>query len=373
LTVGFVLVLRSFGFTLYSLKAPCGPNSHQAALAAHLPPLSTRLIPSQTVAIFGRVTRRWLLHARRSIKIYFFEGVGQIVELDVNSHRFNVAGKPTCEFCNSPTDGLPPAIPNTVCRAAACQEKYRARLVRQYRDEQTRQRELRHQHVSRVLQRQGVVEQGSGLSPSADENAKSAASPLPYFAVPANVRPLVELPTFRRNQFLAHLQQVTEAAFQIDKPPLSQAACADSESELPPPAAASVTSVVSAACGTCRGYCCRHGAHHAFFSQAHVQRLRDRHPNLTAAEVIDLIAGHLPQTSVEDSCVMHGPQGCELPRAYRAELCNHFECSDLVNIVEGVQTQTVLIAAIDGEQLVRQTMYSPSFQREAMSVSEPSH
>jgi hypothetical protein len=247
--------------------------------------------------------------------------------------------------------------------------------VRQYRDAQTQQRELRQQHVSRVLQRQGFFERESGLSSCADEEANAAESSLPYFAVPANHRPLVDLPTHRRQQFLDHLQQVFEAAFQFDEPPINAVDGEERGSEVTPSAAAPVSPVVSAACGTCRGYCCRHGAHHAFFSQTHVQRLRAQHPTLTAQEIIDLIAGYLPQSSVEDSCVMHGPQGCELPRAYRAELCNHFECSDLVHIVESLGRVPIHIVAMDGEHIVRQTKYSPTSTTshgDCMSANEAS-
>ncbi len=252
---------------------------------------------------------------------------------------------------------MPPAIPGVVCRAKVCQEKYSAFVREQYHNEQARLHELRQLHLSRVLQQHDLSEQNGEATQLPTTCAKSDPSQIPCFAVPANLMPLVELPVDRREKFIAHLQQVTDEAFEINEPNASHAESIDEDLDFALTNEVPVADVVSAACGTCRGYCCRHGAHHAFYSKTHIQHLRQRHPTHTSQQIIELIAGHLPRESVQDSCVMHGPQGCSLPREFRAELCNRFECSELVHIIKSVDVYPIRIVAIDGGQLIRQTKY----------------
>jgi hypothetical protein len=81
-----------------------------------------------------------------------------------------------------------------------------------------------------------------------------------------------------------------------------------------------------AACGVCWGACCSYGGNAAFINGATVRRLRNARPELTDAEIVEHYVNAIPELTVESSCILHGQQGCALPREQRSSICNDFWC-----------------------------------------------
>lgn len=141
-------------------------------------------------------------------------------------------------------------------------------------------------------------------------------------------RPLTTLPPERRRAFETHLRNTIRDSFAAhggDIPPL--AAEDDPQlrrrlaSEQPEPA------VLSAACAACRGDCCLPGGERqAFIGKTTIDRYRRRHPEATPDDIAAFYLGHLPERSVELSCLYHGDGGCALPREARSSICNAFLC-----------------------------------------------
>jgi hypothetical protein len=118
--------------------------------------------------------------------------------------------------------------------------------------------------------------------------------------------------------------------------------------------------MLSLACATCRGYCCRLGGEHAFLDTTTLQRYMSAHPQLAADQVVGAFLAKLPEKGYRNSCVFHAGDGCTLPRAMRSDICNSFYCNGLRNFrtqLDGAEApQAFAVAASDG-QLRRATIF----------------
>jgi hypothetical protein len=186
----------------------------------------------------------------------------------------------------------------------------------------------------------------------------AALSPLPEPAiavVPDGDGPLSPLPPERRAVFEAHLRRVVIEAFAA--PEVETAEAQDVPAAPVPPA------LVAAACGTCRGYCCRLGSgRNAFLTVQTFLRQRRAHPEVDAARTIDLFLSHLPARSVTGSCVYHTDAGCALPRERRDDTCNRFHCTDLHRLgamPESTGGLAVMLVAAQQGKCPRATLYVP--------------
>jgi len=81
-----------------------------------------------------------------------------------------------------------------------------------------------------------------------------------------------------------------------------------------------------AACGVCWGACCAYGGNAAFIGGATVRRLRNARPELSDTDIVEHYMSAIPDLTVENSCILHGQQGCALPREQRSSICNDFWC-----------------------------------------------
>ncbi|SEA14844.1 hypothetical protein [Rubrimonas cliftonensis] len=125
----------------------------------------------------------------------------------------------------------------------------------------------------------------------------------------------------QRAAFLAHLDAIVAEGFAAAPAPASDAARLKGEAEEAP--------ALTAACAVCRGRCCRLGAaSHAFLSADEIARARRDRPQDDAEAVKRRYLDLLPDDPVEGSCLYHGPMGCTLPRAMRADICNDFHCTE---------------------------------------------
>lgn len=90
-----------------------------------------------------------------------------------------------------------------------------------------------------------------------------------------------------------------------------------------------IAEVMRSGCATCQGHCCKGGGDHAYLDERTMARVRRDNPGLTAAAIIGLYLARLAPQSYRGSCLFHGPAGCTLGRALRAELCNAYYCNGL--------------------------------------------
>jgi hypothetical protein len=117
-----------------------------------------------------------------------------------------------------------------------------------------------------------------------------------------------------------------------------------------PPAAGFTATVMNAGCATCQGHCCKGGGDHAYIDGRTMYRVRRDNPDLDAAAIIGLFLGRLAQSAYRGSCLFHGPEGCTLGRALRAELCNAYYCNGLQDFMKRSDSprQVRIIASRDG-------------------------
>jgi hypothetical protein len=123
-----------------------------------------------------------------------------------------------------------------------------------------------------------------------------------------------------------------------------------------PPGEQATPEPVPAVCGSCRGSCCYHGGRHsAFIDEDTIARFVAEHPDVEADRIPSAYLAHVPALHFEGSCLFHTREGCHLPRALRATLCNLYECRGLKLARErqvGPQDPLFIVARHDN-QIVR--------------------
>lgn len=85
-------------------------------------------------------------------------------------------------------------------------------------------------------------------------------------------------------------------------------------------------------CRLCRGACCRTGADHAYLNIGQVRAFIAANPGLSEDEIVNSYFCHVPELSIENSCIFHGEKGCTLPRDMRSDMCNRWLCRGLKEI-----------------------------------------
>jgi hypothetical protein len=143
--------------------------------------------------------------------------------------------------------------------------------------------------------------------------------------VPANTRPLENLPARNRGQFRDHLTRLITRS--------TQERTSSDDSALPAMefVSAHEEAALAQACATCRGYCCHQGGNHAFLDAETIRRVRQQNPSLRPRDVLAAYMERLPNKHYRNGCVFHGEGGCTLPRSMRAHMCTAYYCSGLVD------------------------------------------
>ncbi len=161
--------------------------------------------------------------------------------------------------------------------------------------------------------------------------------------VPYQNEPLVPLPEPRRQGFIAHLEVIVTEAFALEQDEIELPNFVLNEAPEHP--------IVSAACTTCQGFCCKQGAKkNAFLKGQNIRYLRLQDPCQTQDDVVATYANALPELSSRNSCVYQGRDGCMLPRELRSDVCNTFHCRDLhvmYHVTEGHSDLPIAIVALD--------------------------
>jgi hypothetical protein len=126
--------------------------------------------------------------------------------------------------------------------------------------------------------------------------------------------------------------------------------------ELPIASCPPASDALSAACATCRGFCCREGGDSAYLDANTLRRIRAERPALSPADLVELYAAAIPERSVEHSCIFHGEHGCTLPRELRSHTCNDYFCQPLREWLTWPVLQGAAVVVMDGEQVLRSTI-----------------
>jgi hypothetical protein len=110
--------------------------------------------------------------------------------------------------------------------------------------------------------------------------------------------------------------------------------------------------VLAAGCATCRGQCCKGGGEHAYIDERTMARVRRDNPEHDANGIIRLYLNRLAPLSYRGSCLFHGPDGCTLDPALRAELCNAYYCNGLRDFIDRTPApdRVQIVAARDGRE-----------------------
>ena len=231
----------------------------------------------------------------------------------------------------------------------------------QQRLAQTRALQLRNQAEA--------LENEAGWAALRELNASPAASdPSPALMelellLPTGPQRRSKLPERRRQHYRAHLARIiAEAQALPPLPPLTEPApaaapglqtpaVADSSA---PPEASTPSNLPGRLCGLCGGGCCTSGGDTAYLSAATLQRVMAQQPDLPADQLLDAYLAYLPGKPQTDSCVNHGAQGCTLPRALRADICNDYVCQSLARVESALEAASQVTPAVQIKILVVQ-------------------
>lgn len=192
----------------------------------------------------------------------------------------------------------------------------------------------------------------------AAEHYPSAVQPnsceFPLVMVPANTRETVALPADTREQFLERLAGVIADVFAKPIAPtdVTEASVSDAQG---------VPVMLGRSCGTCRGECCTAGRDHAFLRAESVARVRAQNPSMSADDLLARYAAHLPERHYRGSCVYHTPSGCNVPRDWRANICNRYICGGLKQLQDALNvtgSTHAVVAAADSVHLRRMALIS---------------
>jgi hypothetical protein len=141
--------------------------------------------------------------------------------------------------------------------------------------------------------------------------------------VPHRLGTIEDLPPKRR---AAHLEFLNELVMKV-----TQGEVCDEEPGIEPGESGTGLPVALAAavCTVCGGACCHRAGDHAFLDIAAIERVIAANHEADPIDIIGKYAEHLPAQSFAGSCVYHTSEGCTLPRALRAHICNAYRCSGL--------------------------------------------
>ena len=182
--------------------------------------------------------------------------------------------------------------------------------------------------------------------------------------LPANEQDAGPLSDERRDTFRVNVAAAIGRAFDDPDRPFPET----------PETAADGAPLVQAACGACRGSCCKYGADHAYLYPDHFRRLLRDHPGRSREEILADYLSRLPQRVYTDSCVYHAETGCALPRELRSNLCNTFLCGPLEELMKAQSAEPLPVhvtCARDGaSEPVRTAVFDPD-GRPLLPVTKP--
>lgn len=82
-------------------------------------------------------------------------------------------------------------------------------------------------------------------------------------------------------------------------------------------------------CGMCKGGCCAHGGNQAYLTVSTVLRLREKQPDITPDDILNLYMSRVQDETVVNSCINQTATGCAITRDMRSDTCNSYHCKPL--------------------------------------------
>lgn len=256
---------------------------------------------------------------------------------DTRFHRSNV-GRKTCAVCGTPLNTHPERVEG-VCRNLKC----RGPILQQRKDERI---------AAEARQRTELHKIGlSAVRAAAPEVLTQTRLPI-VMILPSFASPLRQQPAERKKALQQNLQNAAKQAVDMLEEPgrvevikANIAHRVGDISSVPP-------EVITNACSTCRGACCRPGGEHAFLGAEFLAWRLLTEPDATPEGIVEQYLALVPDESFDDSCLYHSPTGCAIPRAKRSPICNGFLCIGVVERAEDLACQpdavTVTIAVDNG-------------------------
>ena len=220
-----------------------------------------------------------------------------------------------CVVCGRPLSAR--ELPTQVCAASACQRAAvvdRGRMV--YERNEARYAALIQQEIEQATRLRDQVMAAFGFrEPDSFRLA----------VIPAATARLVKPPERRRRALRDHLNALLSQMAGLSALPLPA-----EEPAQPAKREFRLQAVLSQACACCRGFCCEGGGDHAYLTVETIRRYRAAHPDQRPRDILAAYLERVGPRTVEGSCIYHQANGCALPRAQRADLCNRHFCKALV-------------------------------------------
>ncbi len=223
-----------------------------------------------------------------------------------------------CRVCGLPLSAR--ELPTQVCSAQACQ---RAAVVEHgrmvYERNEARYAALIQREIEQAAQLRDRVMEGFGFR---------EPDSFRLTVIPAATTTLVNLPKSRRRALRDHVNAligIGQAAELPAPPPLVEEPTSPlTERQL------QLQAVLGRACACCQGCCCEGGGDHAYLTVETLHRYRAANPGQRPRDILAAYLGPVGDRTVAGSCIYHQADGCALPRAQRADLCNRHFCKALV-------------------------------------------
>ncbi len=258
-----------------------------------------------------------------------------------------------CRYCSSVLEAGKHQMFRGVCSEAQCRNRYiqdETRITKNAEEDRYKKRcAIARKYVVDSHASMESIDIGIEVDASEHGLKSSANACLTVFPVPALQLQLTSLPPERRSTFLMHLKECVDEAFEESLSPVDGSFSNEGDGSN----IAAPLRILGFACGTCRGDCCRNGSTHAFVSKELVNRVRRQNPKSDKAAIFTLYESKLLEKTYDGSCVFQQEFGCGLPRELRANICNTFECEDLVYLQREPNPRSATIAAMDGEAVIR--------------------
>lgn len=229
-----------------------------------------------------------------------------------------------CVVCGRPLSAR--ELSTQTCSAPACQRAAvaeRGRMV--YERNQARYAALIQQEIEQATRLHDRVMEAFGFR---------EPDSFRLTVIPAVTARLVNLPERRRRALRDHLNALLDQTAGLPAPPLT----AEEPAPSPTPRESRLQAVLGQACACCQGFCCEGGGDHAYLTVETLRRYQAAHPDQRPHDFFAAYLERVDQRTVEGSCIYHQADGCALPRALRADLCNQHFCKALVEFQRDLPT-----------------------------------
>ncbi len=159
---------------------------------------------------------------------------------------------------------------------------------------------------------------------------------------------LEEAPDVRKDGFEEHLRGLLSDLDNVGQETLLRAPFDTDKNS-------NVSHLLGSMCALCNGKCCNKGrANNAFIQRSTLQRVIDNIDEVTEENIVEIYMQHIPEKSMDGSCLYHTDKGCCLSGELRANICDEFFCLNISKFIDSYHDQpapknTVVVSAHECE------------------------